>query len=413
MKNFIKKLLPPQLLSLYHYLLNYVAALRYGFPAKKMTVILVTGTKGKSTVIEMLESILHENNTPTAVISTIRFTTPKHSARNMLKMTMPGRGRIQRILAQAKSEGATHAIIEATSEGAKQFRHTSLFPNVLVFTNLQKEHIESHGSFENYLRAKLSIARELARSPKKNKAIVANQDDPHGEDFLTTAGARALPFSKRELGEIVEQDTGISFQYNGTTIQLQVHGVFNALNALASIKVAEYLNVPFEIIHKGLSVLASVRGRVEFIREGQSFDVVVDYAHTPDSLRALYETFKHKKTVCVLGNTGGGRDTWKRPEMGRIAEQYCDTVILTNEDPYDEDPEKILADMVTGMKKEPLIILDREKAIEKALDFANKNSAVLITGKGTDPYIMEAHGKKTSWDDATVVRDLLKNRKNL
>jgi UDP-N-acetylmuramoyl-L-alanyl-D-glutamate--2,6-diaminopimelate ligase len=157
-----------------------------------------------------------------------------------------------------------------------------------------------------------------------------------------------------------------------------------------------------------------VKGRVEHISAGQSFDVIVDYAHTPDSLEKLYKTFISKKKVCVLGNTGGGRDTWKRPEMGRIAEEFCEVVILTNEDPYDEDPQKILSDMKAGMKKkEPYVIMDRRSAIREAFVFAKKipDSMVIISGKGTDPYIMEANGKKTPWDDAEVIIEELKNFK--
>jgi len=194
-------------------------------------------------------------------------------------------------------------------------------------------------------------------------------------------------------------------------------------------------------IKKGLENINFVRGRMEKINEGQNFDVVVDYAHTPDSLRAVYETYAPRltqttprenassqkenkyKLICVLGNTGGGRDTWKRPEMGKIADEYCDQIILTNEDPYDEDPVKIIEEVKAGIKnKLPEIIMDRRAAINKAIRKAhtlrlaslaqgtgNKSAiAVLITGKGTDPYIMEANSKKTPWDDATVAREELK-----
>ncbi|HYF29045.1 MAG TPA: cyanophycin synthetase, partial [Candidatus Paceibacterota bacterium] len=145
----------------------------------------------------------------------------------------------------------------------------------------------------------------------------------------------------------------------------------------------------------------------ERIEEGQGFQAVVDYAHTPDSLAALYSAYPGRK-ICVLGNTGGGRDTWKRPEMGRIADEACDEVILTNEDPYDEDPRAIVEAMAAGMKRAPKIIMDRREAIGAALSLARPGDAVLITGKGTDPYIMEANGKKTPWSDAAVVREELK-----
>src|SRR6185369_569965 len=153
--------------------------------------------------------------------------------------------------------------------------------------------------------------------------------------------------------------------------------------------------------------LPPVRGRVERIEAGQNFIAVVDYAHTPDSLRALYSAFASKRKICVLGNTGGGRDTWKRPEMGRIADETCDKVILTNEDPYDEDPRAIVDAMAAGMKRAPEIIMDRREAILAALRAARPGDAVLISGKGTDPYIMGPNGSKTPWSDAEVVREEL------
>jgi UDP-N-acetylmuramoyl-L-alanyl-D-glutamate--2,6-diaminopimelate ligase len=150
---------------------------------------------------------------------------------------------------------------------------------------------------------------------------------------------------------------------------------------------------------------------VQKIENNLGAEIVVDYAHTPDSLIALYESFKDKRKVCILGNTGGGRDTWKRPKMAEIANSYCDHVILANEDPYDEDPMQIINDMKSSVSADKLeIILDRKEAIAKGISMLKHGDALLITGKGTDPYIMEANGKKTPWSDAQVVRDILAKR---
>jgi len=368
-----------------------------------MTVVLVTGTKGKSTVSELLYTILKETDHKTALISTIKFALPEETIQNKLKMTMPGRGQIHRLLARARKQGATHAVIEATSEGAKLFRHTFLFPSVLVFTNLQKEHIESHGSFENYKNAKLLYAKEIQ---KKGGALVANADDPHAQDFLAH-GKVQIPFSEKELLGLQTTPKGVSFTYNGEDISLPLPGVFNALNALAALKVAELLQIKAVDAAKAIQKITQVRGRVEFVDEGQNFAAIVDYAHTPDSLKALYGAFEGQRKICILGNTGGGRDTWKRPLMGQIASSNCDEVILTNEDPYDESPEKIIAEMSKGMNPAPTVIMDRREAIAHALKEAREGDVVLVSGKGTDPYIMGAHGAKTPWDDATVVREEL------
>lgn len=402
-KSFIKKLVPRNVLSVYHRSLSFLAALASGFPAKSLTVILVTGTKGKSTVSEFIYTILKNTGHEAALISTIKFALPKETLPNKLKMTMPGRGKIHHLLKKARRQGATHAVIEATSEGTLQHRHTFLFPDILVFTNLQKEHIEAHGSFENYKNAKLTYAKEIQ---KNDGVVVANADDPHAKDFLTYTN-RPISFSKDDLKNLALTPTSLSFVYKKTPLTLPLPGVFNAMNAAAALKVAEQLQIEPEKAVRALEQISSVRGRTEFISAGQDFDVVVDYAHTPDSLIALYKAFPNKKKICVLGNTGGGRDTWKRPRMGEIADTYCDHVILTNEDPYDEDPQQILDQMKDGMAREPEIIMDRREAIRRAIRLAQKDDVVLISGKGTDPFIMGPHGTKIPWDDASVAREEL------
>jgi UDP-N-acetylmuramoyl-L-alanyl-D-glutamate--2,6-diaminopimelate ligase len=176
---------------------------------------------------------------------------------------------------------------------------------------------------------------------------------------------------------------------------------------LAVIKAAQFAGVPLPKISEALAALERIPGRTERINEGQPYQVIVDYAHTPDSLQALYDAYPVRK-ICVLGNTGGGRDTWKRPEMGKIADEMCAEVILTDEDPYDEDPQQIVEQMAAGMKRKPRIIMDRREAIHTALTLAQPGDAVLITGKGTDPYIMQANGKKLPWSDANVAREELR-----
>jgi len=410
----LKRVLPASLvkplLPAYHRALAFLLAAGYGFPARKLTVIGVTGTKGKSSVSDMLFTVLRDAGYPAAVAGTIRFAIKDESEPNLYKMTMPGRGFIHAFLARARKKGATHAVVEITSESVRQHRHRHLFLDALVFTNLQKEHIESHGSFENYAAAKLAIGTELARSPKRPRAIIANADDANSGPFLALPVDEKLPFSYTDAQDVELAPGRASFTYEGVRFTLQLPGSFSVMNALAVIKAARFAGVPLEEIAGSLSRLARIPGRTERIEAGQEFQAIVDYAHTPDSLRALYEAYPTRR-ICVLGNTGGGRDTWKRPEMGRIAEEYCDEVILTNEDPYDEDPRAIVEAMAEGMEKKPQILMDRREAIARALSLARPGDAVLVTGKGTDPYIMEAGGKKTPWSDAQVVREELEKLK--
>lgn len=407
----LKKIVPSKLVQIlrtpYHLLVTCWSAFFYGFPAKRLTVIVVTGTKGKSSVSEMLYTVLQDTGYKTAVASTIRFAINGISEPNLFKMTLPGRGFIQSFLSRAVQNGCTHAVVEVTSESTKQFRHWFLYPNALVFTNLQKEHIESHGSFENYARAKLKIGTALVRSFKRPRAVIANNDDPHSAPYLALAVERVIPFSYRDAQAVELRDGAVSFTVDRVHFDMHLPGSFSVMNGLAVIRTAEYVGAPLTSIASSLSQLERIPGRTERIDEGQSFQVVVDYAHTPDSLRALYGAYPGKK-ICVLGNTGGGRDQWKRPEMGRIADEMCERVILTNEDPYDEDPRAIVDAMAVGMKRTPHIIMDRRTAIASALGSAKAGDNVLITGKGTDPYIMEARDTKTPWSDAQVVREELK-----
>lgn len=395
------------LLAPYHFAWALLAALWYRFPARRLTVIGVTGTKGKSSVAEMLHTIFTAAGYETALAGTIRFAFGEESRPNLFKMTLPGRGFIQRFLAEALKKNCTHAIIEITSEAALQYRHTFLNLDGLVVTNIQKEHIESHGSFEKYVAAKRVIVEALVRSPKRSRALVANEDVPESRAFLDAPVPQAIGFSARELANFSGDDKSVRFEYKNVPFSLPLPGAFNAMNALAAIKLCEAFGIPLPAAAAALSALPVVRGRLERVEAGQDFVVVVDYAHTPDSLRALYSAFPDKKKICVLGNTGGGRDTWKRPLMGRIADESCEAVILTDEDPYDEDPRAIVDAMAAGMQRAPEIILDRRAAIRAALRAARAGDVVLISGKGTDPFIMGPRGAKTPWSDARVVREEL------
>jgi UDP-N-acetylmuramoyl-L-alanyl-D-glutamate--2,6-diaminopimelate ligase len=395
------------LLAPYHALWAFVSAVRYGFPARKLVVIGVTGTKGKSSVTEMISAILESAGSKVAVSSTIHFKVGDTTRPNLFKMTLPGRGFIQKLLREAVDAKCTHAIVELTSEAAVQNRHLFLSLNALVFTNLEREHIESHGSMEKYFQAKYKLGKALRDSEKRPRAIVANSTNEYGMRFLALPVEEHFPFSLADANNIGLTSEGVSFTYKGTQVSLPHPGNFSVLNALAAIKVGEFLGVPVETSAKALAGLARIPGRAERIEAGQDFLAIVDYAHTPDSLKALYEAYKDKRKICVLGNTGGGRDTWKRPEMGRIADESCDQVFLTDEDPYDEDPKQIVEQMAKGMKREPTIIMDRREAIAAALRAAHSGDVVLITGKGTDPYIMLANDKKLPWSDAQVVREEL------
>ncbi len=415
LRSLLARILPHSfhsiLLRTYHALWAFGSALSCGFPARRLTVIGITGTKGKSSVSEMLFAILRHAGYPTAMAGTIRFTVNEESRPNLFKMTMPGRGFLQRFLKEAVQKGTKYAVLEVTSEGAVQNRHLFLAMDALVFTNLQREHIESHGGMDAYARAKFRLGQALATSPKRPRAIIANSDSEYAKLYLALPVETKLPFGLGDAANISYRNESVSFTYEGVSFDIPQPGEFSVRNALAAIKTAAWLGVPVEKSAEALHNLTRIPGRAEKIEEGQDFLAVVDYAHTPDSLTALYGAYGKRRKICVLGNTGGGRDTWKRPLMGRIADEHCDEVILANEDPYDEDPGAIMEAMASGMSRSPRIIMDRREAIATALSLARTGDVVLITGKGTDPYIMEAGGKRTPWGDAQVVREELKRMK--
>ncbi|HEY4495963.1 MAG TPA: UDP-N-acetylmuramyl-tripeptide synthetase [Candidatus Paceibacterota bacterium] len=436
--SFLKKLIPRKVFVFfqpaYHWLLAWLAAIFYRFPSRHIKVVAVTGTKGKSSACELMNAILEEAGYQTALASTIRFKIGERSERNLFKMTMPGRFFIQKFLRRAVKENCDWAILEITSEGAKQFRHKFIDLDALIFTNLAPEHIESHGSYEKYLEAKLSIVRALEKSPKPNKVIIANTDDKEGEKFLAINVQNKVPYQLEDAKLYGLKPNGLEMMFFGEKIFSRLRGLFNIYNILAAANFGKVLGISTLAIRRAIEKVEEIKGRGQIIpfdspqsksgqaaQDNKNFEVIVDYAHTPDSLRAIYQAFPNKKRICVLGNTGGGRDKWKRPAMGKISDDYCDNIILTDEDPYDEDPKQILLEMAVAIKiHEPEIILDRRAAIRRALELARSQTSkkhggltsetiVLITGKGTDPYIMGPDNSRLPWSDEEVVREELKN----
>ena len=408
MKNVIRSLLPASLLSAYHLVLAYAGAIVYRFPSRKLVVIAVTGTKGKSSVVELVAELLRASGKQVASASTIRFCVGAQCERNLFKMTMPGRFFLQHFLRRAVDAHCTHAVVEMTSEGVLQHRHKGVELDALVFTNLQPEHLERHGGFEAYADAKLALARALAGSSKRPRIVVANLDDAYGQKFLDAEAEIKAPFSLHDAEPYNTDDKNVRFVWRGELFTVPLPGEFNLKNCLAALALCEALGLSVQDMKRALEHVTQIDGRAQRIERGQPFAVIVDYAHTPDSLKALYEAYKNKKIIGVLGSTGGGRDAWKRPAMGAIADEYCASAYLTNEDPYDEDPQAIVDAVAKGFSRiTPTVVLDRRAAIAAALREAKEGDAVLITGKGTDPYIMGPRSTKQEWSDAEVATEEL------
>ena len=413
----MRKLLPQPIMLVYHWCMALAAALWYQFPSRKLTVVGVTGTNGKSTTVEILHHIFEEAGHKTASASSLRFRIAGNEVVNDKKMTMPGRFFVQKFLYDAKMAGCDVAILETTSEGARQYRHAYIAFDTVAITNLTPEHIESHGGFEQYREAKLKIFRALNNSWKKKKHIVVNRAmtdvnmfidaAPHAEVWEYARDARLLESALHAVSPTdILFDNGIAFVIEKIHFESALEGEFNLENLLCAIAVASAHHIPPESMRQGIAKVLGVAGRMEYIAR-QPFAVVIDYAHTPDALTKVYETLKPqaKRLVCVLGAAGGGRDTWKRPELGKIADRFCDEIILTDEDPYDEDPKIIIDEISKGIAAHrPTIELDRAKAIEIAIQKASVGDTVIITGKGAEPLMALSGGKKIPWDDRTIAR---------
>jgi len=417
MLRLIKKIIPTKiyykLLPVYHLTVAFLSALWYRFPSREIKVVAITGTKGKTTTTEIVSALLEAGGHKTAIVSTLRFKIANETRRNLLKMTTPGRGAMQKILRDAVNAGCDYAVVELSSEGAKQYRHAFIELDALIFTNLSPEHIESHGSYENYVKAKLSLAKALDKSPKKNKTIVVNTNDSEAHNFLAFNIKNKIGFSLKDAEPYNLTEDGSTITWYDTEIKTKLAGLFNIYNILAAATYAKSQNIKIDDIKKSLENFNGVLGRMQKVysskyRAKQDFDVIVDYAHTAESLKSAYSVYHSKRRmICVLGSTGGGRDKWKRPAMGKVANDYCAEIILTNDDPYEEDPDQIVCEMSRGIEKNYEIIINRREAIREAISHAKPGDVIMLTGKGTDPYLMEAGGKKTPWSDAGVAEEEL------
>ncbi|MCX6720825.1 MAG: Mur ligase family protein [Candidatus Staskawiczbacteria bacterium] len=358
-----------------------------------MKIIGVTGTSGKSTTTDFITRILEEKGEKVASLSSIRFKVANKEWENKYKMTMPGRFVIQKFLAQARRAGCKYVVLEVTSEGIRQFRHKFINFDCAVFTNLTPEHIESHGGFENYRNEKLKLFKVT-----KNIHVI-NADDQNAKYFLDIPANKIVEFCMEDA-----KDAGI---------KLNMEGEFNLMNAMAAISVARAYGIDDTVSKRALEKrpkgYPGIPGRMEIVAE-TPIKVVVDYAHTPEQLEAVYKTFKDENMVCVLGSCGGGRDKWKRPVLGELAGKYCKEIIITNEDPYDEEPMEIINEVAKTAGPKAQIILDRKEAINTAIKLAQPGEVVVITGKGSEPWMCLENGKKIPWDDRQIARDALKNR---
>jgi UDP-N-acetylmuramoyl-L-alanyl-D-glutamate--2,6-diaminopimelate ligase len=419
MKKFLKNLHPR---SVYHFLWAWTGAHLHHHPSKKLFVIGVTGTKGKTTTLELINAILEAAGKRTALISSLRVKVGDESEKNKIGNSMPGRGYLQKFLHRAMRAKCNYALVEVTSQGVVAHRHRFIHWNMGVFTNLAPEHIESHGSFENYRAAKLEFLQYVI---EKGGKVFLNRDDKNFDFFFEALGdSEPIACSKDDefFHDSLPRIRSAQLRRDNKESHF-LASPFNEENVAVAVAIAKELGISNTIIENAILAFEGVQGRMEFIHAGD-YTAIVDYAHTPESLEAAYvaaapkpsREFPHPRLICVLGAAGGGRDTWKRPAFGTIAADHCDEIVLTNEDPYDEDPQEIMNEIESGIPQ-PLRegqhvykIVDRVEAINKALALARPGDVVIGTGKGSEDWIHIAGGKKVPWNERAVFEAALAKR---
>lgn len=435
MKKIISKILPQSTKNKIHKIQSQVACFRYGHPGRKIKVIGVTGTKGKTTVCNMIAAMLDEAGIKNAMETTIntkigdKYTPHTQKA---LWVTTPPASVIQKFLKEAIKEKCEYAIMEVTSQAIDQNRVYGINFDTLVYTNLSHDHLDYHKTKENYLNAKIKVFKD---NPEAK--FVINADDPNWNKFYSLPAGEKFLYSVKKAPDhgivarkILTSPNGVTFTaaYDAgqDTMHLNLPGVFNVLNALAAFCVGLALEIKPEKIKSGLEKIKLVAGRMESIRTSkkQDFTVIVDYAHNPDSLKNVYETIKDSvknnegRIIAVLGATGR-RDKTKRPIMGALAGHYADLVIFTNEDPYDEDPVSIMEEVAEAIHKGASKkhqwhlnrnywkIIDRTQAIHKAIKEAKKNDVVIITGKGAEEVMAVSATEFVPFSDRDIVKNEL------
>lgn len=429
----VKRIIPTGLADMvrpaYHFGLAVIGETLYGFPGRKLTVIGVTGTNGKSTTCNLIASVLEAGGHKVGMVTTVNFKIGEKTWINESKMTSFGRFGTYRLLRQMVKAGCTHAVVEVSSHALHQHRAWGVPFQTAVLTNFTRDHLDYHGTMANYRAAKGRLFAELKKCRKGSTAVV-NGDDPEAPYFLqffadqkyvygqSDGAADVLPLAHTTIAEAVTTSPdgsafAVRMDGNRTVgITLDLPGAFNISNALAAFCVGLAHQVAPEKIKAGLESVPGVPGRMEKVEAGQPFTIIVDYAHTPDAFDNVLKTLKAStsgRLLVVFGATGD-RDKGKRPDLGRVAATYADFLFLTEEDPGSEDPETIISEILPGIveagksEHEYRVIPSRREAIREALTIAEAGDTVVLLAIGHQTIQVYRDGPKP-WDDRQVAAE--------
>lgn len=391
--------------------LGIIASNFYGNPSSRLKVIAVTGTNGKTTVTTQLYEVFRTMGYRSGLISTVRVIIGSEEL--PATHTTPDALSLQRYLAAMVNAGVEYCFMEASSHGIHQERLAGTDVAGAVFTNITHDHLDYHKSFANYIAAKQKLFNEL---PTKAFALY-NADDRNGAVMVQNTKAKKYSFALKQLADfhckVIENSIGgLTLRIGGADVYTSLTGEFNAYNLLAVYGVATLLGADESLVLMSISSLRPVTGRFETITGPQGQIAIVDYAHTPDALlnvlKTLHEARKQNQTIITVMGCGGDRDKAKRPEMGKIASEWSDRLIITSDNPRSEEPEHIMAEIEAGieihLRRKCHKITDRREAIRLALSLAKKGDVVLVAGKGHETY-QEIKGIKYPFDDKQVIID--------
>lgn len=411
------------------FVMSLIADVFYQQPSHKLKVIGVTGTNGKTTTTHLIEKILANKGHLSGLIGTIKMKIGNETFD--VKNTTPDALELQKSFAKMLEVGSDYAIMEVSSHALDIGRVRGINYHIAVFTNLTQDHLDYHQTMDKYREAKGLLFSQLgnvySNSQDKNKYAVLNSDDMASEYYKRITAAQVITYGIDNDADVRAKNIevgayGTNFRletFRGSIdIQLKMIGKFNVYNSLAAIAVALIEGIPLEEIKSSLEEIQGVDGRFEPVVVGQDFAVIVDYAHTPDSLENVLKTVKEfakGRIFCVFG-AGGDRDKTKRPIMGEIAMKYSDIAVITSDNPRSEDPDAIIADILNGVKenegnREYTAITDRKQAIEYAVDRAQKDDIILIAGKGHETYQI-IKDKVLHFDDREVARDAIRRKQS-
>lgn len=398
----------------YHFLKATVAGARYGFPGKKMTVIGITGTNGKTSTSFFVWKMLNESGRKTGLMTTVAWGgvpgmensegdsgSLKAGADGLHQqtkhMTTVDSATLNRRMKRILEAGAEYLVLEVTSHAMCQFRTLGIPIEVAAMTNVTHEHLDYHKTFENYRSAKVKLF-------KKAKYGISNADDPSSAFFTQAAKESTTYGIKRgalKAKNVKLSAAGVKYDVKDFSIETQIPGIFTVYNTLAAVGIGLRLGLTPEEIHDGIYALESVEGRMNRVDLGQNFTAIVDYAHTPDAFQKVYDSVAPNKNGRIISLFGGAgrRDETTRDERGEIAAKYSDICIITEDDSRDEDPEKIAKMFLVGCERAGMkldenvfIEIDRAKAIYKACEMAKNGDIVLVLGKGHEHTILRKDG---------------------